>query len=158
GAVTISNTVLNRDNLASLPALPPLLAELGVSRMELWNFLPMERTDESARLIAPMAELIPALMQCLERCESIGLHAITKYVPRCLLGRFAHTLDNSQPDVVIVESFWDTFPKFNCLYEAICDHSEECLGLHHPYIEAFGWEEKRLTPVPRTQPWEERPS
>ena len=53
-------------------------------------------------------------------------------------------------DVVIVESFWNEFPRFNCLYEAECEHSDSCLGLHHDYVNKFGWEEGRLVPVPRT--------
>jgi MoaA/NifB/PqqE/SkfB family radical SAM enzyme len=156
GVRTITNTVMNADNTRDLPLLPALFASLGVSRMELWNYLPMEDTEEAKRLIAPMRELVPALALCLEQCELLDVEVTTKYVPRCLLGRFAHTLDNGQPDVVIVESFWDTFPAFNCLYEAICDHSEECLGLHHPYVNTFGWEENRLRPTPRSRPWEEQ--
>lgn len=76
-------------------------------------------------------------------------------MPRCLLADHAPCQDNTQPDVVIVEEFYDKYPKFACAYEAKCEHSESCLGLHHPYISKFGWEEDRLRPYPRTTPWAE---
>jgi hypothetical protein len=81
---------------------------------------------------------------------------VTKYVPRCLLGAHGATLDNSQPDTIIVESFWNEFPRFACLYEAVCEHGDECLGLSHDYVRKFGWEEDTLVPATRTRPWTPR--
>src|SRR5262249_15448608 len=114
-----------------------------------------DHADERG-LIAPLAELMPQLRRALDRCRALGVEAITKYVPRCLLGEHGPTLDNGQADVIIVESFWDHFPKFGCLYEAVGDHSEECLGLHHDYIDKFGWEKDALSPAARTRPWAPR--
>ncbi|HEY3498536.1 MAG TPA: radical SAM protein [Polyangiaceae bacterium] len=152
----ITNTVMVRSNVGSLSPIVELAALRGVSRMEFWNYLPMEDQADERGLIAPMSELVPALRAALDRCGELGLEAVVKYVPHCLLGPHADLLDNSQPDVVIVEDFWRTFPKFNCLYEAVCEHSERCLGLHHAYVNRFGWELGRLEPEGRTRPWSER--
>ena len=99
---------------------------------------------------------MPSLRAALDRCAELGIRAITKYVPKCLLGSHGATLDNSQPDTIIVETFWDEFPRFACLYEALCEHSDECLGLSHDYVRKFGWEEDTLVPTARTRPWAPR--
>lgn len=156
GQRLITNTVMTRRNVRSLPALVPLAIEHGVARMELWNYLPMEDAEDARDLIAPMDELVPPLVEALGEAAARGMPCTVKYVPRCLLGAHGALLDNGQPDVVIVEDFWDQFPRFACLYEAVCEHSDECLGLHHPYVNKHGWEADRLAPEPRTRPWAER--
>jgi cyclic pyranopterin phosphate synthase len=156
GTRIITNTVMVRPNLRSLAPIVELVAGFGVRRMEFWNYLPMDDITDRQGLIAELGELVPALRGALERAASLGVEPVVKYVPRCLLGPQATALDNSQPDVVIVEDFWRTFPKFDCLYEAVCEHSEACLGLHHPYVNKYGWEVDRLTPEARTRPWTPR--
>jgi cyclic pyranopterin phosphate synthase len=151
----ITNTVITTRNVASLPGIVGIAARFGVSQMELWNYLPMEDAEDERNLIAPLRDSLPPLLKALDLCREAGITPVVKYFPRCLLGAHGDRLDNGQPDTVIVESFWDTFPKFSCLYEAKCEHSEECLGLHHPYVNKFGWEEQTLRPVPRTKPWAE---
>jgi hypothetical protein len=99
---------------------------------------------------------MPTLRRALDRCAALGIHSVTKYVPRCLLGSHGATLDNSQPDTIIVETFWNEFPRFACLYEAVCEYGDECLGLSHDYVRKFGWEENTLAPAPRTRPWAPR--
>jgi hypothetical protein len=99
---------------------------------------------------------MPGLRRALDRCAALGIRSVTKYVPRCLLEGHGATLDNSQPDTIIVETFWNEFPRFACLYEALCEHSDECLGLAHDYVRKFGWEESALTPTTRTRPWTPR--
>jgi hypothetical protein len=121
--------------------------------MEFWNYLPMEDHADERNLIAPLGPMMPTLRDALARCATVGIRAVTKYVPRCLLGSHGATLDNSQPDTIIVESFWDEFPRFACLYEAECEHSDECLGLSHDYVRKFGWEEDTLVPAARTRAW-----
>ncbi|MBX3184940.1 MAG: radical SAM protein [Polyangiaceae bacterium] len=155
GVCLMTNTVLTTLNVAHLADIVETVRDLSPVRMEWWNYLPMEDYHDARGLLAPMSELAPALVQALARCEAHGIEAVVKYVPRCLLGGYAHTQDNTQSDVVIVEEFYDKYPKFACLYEAKCEHAEACLGLHFPYITKFGWEEARLTPYPRTTPWEE---
>ncbi|APR79826.1 Radical SAM domain heme biosynthesis protein [Minicystis rosea] len=156
GVRLITNTVITRENVTDLPRIADLAGSLGAERMELWNYLPMEDHADERDLIAPLADVMPSLVLALDRCRAQGIEAITKYVPRCLLGEHQEALDNSQADVIIVESFWNEFPRFNCLYEAKCEHSDACLGLSHDYVNKHGWEETRLRPAPRTTPWEER--
>lgn len=149
----ITNTVIHRTNIGAFTGIVEVAHRHGVSEMEFWNYLPMEDHADERNLIAPLPDTMPSLRAALDRCAALGLRAVTKYVPRCLLGAHGATLDNSQPDTIIVESFWNEFPRFACLYEAECEHSEECLGLSHDYVRRFGWEEERLTPTPRTRAW-----
>lgn len=152
----ITNTVIHRTNIGAFEGIVAVAQCYGVSEMEFWNYLPMEDHADERNLIAPLGEAMPGLRRALGRCDEFGIRAITKYVPQCMLGEHGATLDNSQPDTIIVESFWDDFPRFACLYEAVCEYSDECLGLAHDYVRKFGWEEKTLAPVPRTRSWEPR--
>ncbi len=152
----ITNTVIHRTNASAFAGIVEIGQRHGVSEMEFWNYLPMEDHADERNLIAPIDQMLPSLRQALSRCSELGIKAVTKYVPLCLLGEHGATLDNSQPDTIIVESFWDEFPRFACLYEAECAHSDECLGLAHDYINKFGWEENTLEPKPRDRPWTPR--
>ncbi len=152
----ITNTVLHSTNMGALEGIVTVAHRYGVGEMEFWNYLPMEDHNDERNLIAPVAQAMPSLRRALDRCAQLKLRAVTKYVPRCLLGIHGSTLDNSQPDTIIVESFWNEFPRFACLYEAECEHSEECLGLSHDYVRKLGWEEELLVPKPRTRPWTPR--
>ncbi len=155
GTCLMTNTVLTTLNQPYLADIVETVRPLAPVRMEWWYYLPMEDYADERDLLSPMAELVPSLRAALSRCAEHGIEAAVKYVPRCLLGEHEARQDNTQPDVVIVEEFYDKYPKFACLYEAKCEHSESCLGLHHSYITKFGWEEKALRPYPRTSPWEE---
>lgn len=155
GVTLMTNTVLHSLNVAHLTQIVELLAPLQPERMEFWNYLPMEDYADERELLAPMAQLGPALRQALSRAKALGVPCAVKYVPQCLLGEHAGCLDNTQPDVVIVEGFYDVYPRFSCLWEAKCEHAETCLGLTHPYIAKFGWEKDLLVPTPRTRPWHE---
>jgi cyclic pyranopterin phosphate synthase len=149
----ITNTVVHRTNIGAYDGIVGIAHAHGVSEMEFWNYLPMEDHADERNLIAPLGEMMPSLRRALDRCAALGIRSVTKYVPRCLLGTYGATLDNSQPDTIIVESFWNEFPRFACLYEAECEHSEQCLGLSHDYVRKFGWEEETLVPEARTRPW-----
>lgn len=155
GVTLMTNTVLCSWNVAHLREIVELLAPLQPERMEFWNYLPMEDYADERELLAPMAQLGPSLRSALGRAKEVGVPCVVKYVPHCLLGEFADCLDNAQPDVVIVEGFYDIYPRFSCLWEAKCEHAERCLGLTHPYIAKFGWERDLLVPTPRTTPWRE---
>lgn len=155
GAVLMTNTVLTTLNAAHLAEIVETVTPFRPSRMEFWNYLPMEDYHDEQGLLSPMEVLAPQLQRALAVARSASIRTAVKYVPRCLLGDFADAQDNSQPDVVIVEEFYDVYPKFACIHEAQCEHAESCLGLHHPYISKFGWEEENLTPTPRTTPWAE---
>lgn len=155
GATILTNTVLTTLNVDHLTAIVERVAPLAPARMEWWNYLPMEDKADERGLIVPMARLAPALVAALDAAKAHGIRAAVKYVPMCLLGEHAELVDNTQPDVVIVEEFYDLYPKFACLWEAKCEHAERCLGLTHAYVDKHGWERDRLAPVPRTRPWEE---
>lgn len=153
--VVMTNTVLTTLNVDVLCQLVEVVAPLAPARMEFWNYLPMEDYADERELLVPMARLAPALRAALDRAKALGVPRVVKYVPRCLLGEHGDCVDNAQPDVVVVEDFYDLYPRFACLYEAKCEHSETCLGLTHAYITKHGWESERLVPIPRTTPWRE---
>lgn len=155
GACLMTNTVLTTLNEPVLADIVDTVRPFEPTRMEWWNYLPMEDYADERDLLSPMEKLAPSLRKALSRAEEYGIETAVKYVPRCLLGEHAKRQDNTQPDVVIVEEFYDKYPKFACAYEAKCEYSEACLGLHHPYISKFGWEEDILKAYPRTTPWEE---
>src|SRR5262249_5612214 len=113
----ITNTVVHRTNISAFEGIVGVAHAHGVSEMEFWNYLPMEDHNDEQNLIAPAADYMPTLRQALARCAELGIRSVTKYVPRCMLGEHGATLDNSQPDTIIVESFWNEFPRFACLYE-----------------------------------------
>lgn len=155
GVTIMTNTVLTTLNVDHLARIVDTVAPLEPARMEWWNYLPMEDKADERGLIAPLSRLGPAMIAALDRAEARGVDCAVKYVPRCALGRHGHLIDNTQPDVVIVEEFYDLYPKFACLYEAKCEHGEACLGLTHEYVHKYGWETDRLVPTPRTTPWRE---
>ncbi|MEM9068200.1 MAG: radical SAM protein, partial [Myxococcota bacterium] len=155
GVVIMTNTVLTTLNVDTLTQIVERVHPLEPARMEFWNYLPMEDYADERQLLVPMHRLGPAMRSALGRAKELGIRCAVKYVPRCLLGEHGDCIDNTQPDVVIVEEFYDVYPKFACLWEAKCEHAEACLGLTHPYISKFGWEEERLVPTPRTTPWRE---
>ena len=155
GVCLMTNTVLTTLNQHHLADIVETVRRFSPTRMEWWNYLPMEDYADERELLAPMATLAPALREALRRARGYGIETAVKYVPRCLLGDEAASQDNTQPDVVIVEEFYDIYPKFACAYEAKCEYAESCLGLHHPYITKYGWEEDALVPYPRTTEWDE---
>jgi MoaA/NifB/PqqE/SkfB family radical SAM enzyme len=155
GVCLMTNTVLTTINQPHLADIVDTVRRFAPTRMEWWNYLPMEDYTDERELLSPMSKLGPSLREALARARGYGIETAVKYVPRCLLGDDAASQDNTQPDVVIVEEFYDIYPKFACAYEAKCEYAESCLGLHHPYITKYGWEEDLLVPYPRTTEWEE---
>ncbi|PRP97514.1 Cyclic pyranopterin monophosphate synthase [Enhygromyxa salina] len=155
GVCVMTNTVLTTLNQPHLADIVETVRRFAPTRMEWWNYLPMEDYTDERELLSPMDKLAPSLREALARARGYGIETAVKYVPRCLLGDDAASQDNTQPDVVIVEEFYDIYPKFACAYEAKCEYAESCLGLHHPYITKYGWEEQLLTPYPRTTEWDE---
>jgi molybdenum cofactor biosynthesis enzyme MoaA len=155
GVCLMTNTVICTLNVDHLAEIVETVRPFEPVRMEFWNYLPMEDYADERNLIAPMSRVAPELRRALAALKSLRIEARVKYVPRCLLGEFADAHDDAQPDVVIAEKFYDPYPQFACLYEAKCEHSDTCLGLHHPYITKLGWEEGTLQPTPRTRPFVE---
>jgi cyclic pyranopterin phosphate synthase len=155
GVCLMTNTVICSPNVDHLAEIVETVAPFLPTRMEFWNYLPMEDYADERGLLAPMSKVAPELRRALASLRPRGVEARVKYVPRCLLGEFEAAHDDAQPDVVIAEKFYDPYPQFACLYAAKCEHSDTCLGLHHPYVTKFGWEEDALRPAPRRRPYVE---
>jgi cyclic pyranopterin phosphate synthase len=155
GVCLMTNTVIHSLNAEHLPGIVRTVLPFRPVRMEFWGYLPMEDYADTLGLLAPMRQVAPRLREALALLRASGTEARVKYVPRCLLGDFADQHDDAQPDVVIAEKFYDPYPQFACIYEGVCEHSDTCLGLNHPYLSKFGWEEALLKPTPRTRPFVE---
>lgn len=155
GVCLMTNTVICTPNVEHLVDIVETVRPFRPVRMEFWNYLPMEDYADERELLAPMSKVAPEIRRALARIRELGIEGRVKYVPRCLLGDHPDAHDDSQPDVLIAEKFYDPYPQFACLYEAKCEHSDTCLGLHHPYVTKFGWEEDALRPTPRTRPYVE---
>lgn len=155
GVCLMTNTVIHSLNVEHLAEIVGTVLPFRPVRMEFWGYLPMEDYADERNLLAPMSQVAPQLRRALARLRDARTEARVKYVPRCLLGEFGDAHDDAQPDVVIAEKFYDPYPQFSCIYEATCEHSDTCLGLNHPYITKFGWEEAALRPTPRTRPFVE---
>jgi len=155
GVCMMTNSVITSINVDQLADIVETVRAFKPVRMEFWNYLPMEDYADVRNLLAPMSRVAPEIRRALAKIRTYGFEARVKYVPRCLLGEFGDSHDDSQPDVVIAEKFYEPYPQFACIYEAKCEHSDTCLGLHHPYITKFGWEQSALRPEPRTRPFVE---
>jgi hypothetical protein len=128
--------------------------------MDFWNLWPRLDPDDTRGHFVPVMEARPGLLAALERCVARDVLPIVKWFPRCLLGDFAGYQEDSQPTVLVEQTYWDKAPQFACLYSGVCAHSpSRCSGLSFPYIRRFGWEESNLKPArtPTTLRPAERP-
>ena len=125
------------DNVAALAAIVELARVHGVGRCVLVN------GDGRDGAPAGLEQLIPALVDAVACCRAAGIAVVVRGVPACLFTEIAGEIAPDGP----------RRPGFACLFEAHCELSERCPGLAHAYVRSFGWEERRLRPVPRTRPW-----
>ncbi|PRP97512.1 pyrroloquinoline quinone biosynthesis protein PqqE [Enhygromyxa salina] len=152
----VVDTIVTTANLAALAQIVELAIAKGASRVALWSYLPAEDTPETRALIVSLDALIPALRPAIARCREAEVEVVVRHVPACLLGDARDILDNTRPDALDGVRPGRPLAQFNCLHEAKCEHAEACLGLHHAYVNAHGWELERLQPTPRVRPWRER--
>ena len=152
GARVVSNTVISADNGAYLTGIARFLVDLGIRESQLWSFLEIgEAAGQGDQLVSFDTALHP-LLGAMEVFDSAGSEVVVKWLPRCLLGRFADRLDNHQPQMLIRDEFQarlsDHFG-FDCAHAASCRwFGRGCDGLHESYVRAFGDESGRLRPEP----------
>jgi MoaA/NifB/PqqE/SkfB family radical SAM enzyme len=149
-AKLLTNTVIVAPNAAHLADIVALVAPFGPRSMDFWSLWPrIDQADERALFIR-VTEARPYLFAALSACEARGIMPIIKWFPHCLLGPYARYHDDSQPTVLVEQSYWEKAPRFACLYEGVCEHAPSpCAGLSFPYIHRFGWEEDVLVPARR---------
>lgn len=131
-------------NLPALPRIVDLALAHRVARVVLIH--PAEAPD------IPLDALLPAICDAITRCQAAGVQPVVRGLPACLLPDAARELDPS-PAPRLLLKIKIKKENFACLFEAHCDLSERCPGLAHAYIRRFGWEERRLRPLPPTSPW-----
>ncbi len=148
GATLMTNTAIVAQNHQRLADIVALVAPFGPRTMDFWNLWPRIDQGDTRGLFVRVGQALPHLVEALEACERRGILPIVKWFPHCLLGRFQRYHDDSQPTVLVEQSYWEQAPKFACLYEGVCAHvPQPCAGLSHPYIKKFGWEEDVLRPA-----------
>lgn len=152
GMVAITNTVVTQESFRELPLIVDVLSGFScLKQMEFWNFFPMAE-DDTKNLIVPFTDLMPPLKAAITKARELGRRVEVKNVPECLLDPYGEVLINAQPLLEIDDRFWDEFARngfYQCRYMDQCA-SKECLGLNTAYIDKFGWEEDKLSPVPTT--------
>ncbi len=148
GAALYTNTVVVEPNYRALTKVVELVAPFGPRGMEFWNLWPRVDPHDERRMYAPFGDVQPHLIAALDACLARGIAPVVKWFPRCLLGAHAVYQDDSQPTVLVEQTYWEKAPEFACLYQGVCAEKEHgCAGLTHTYIRRFGWEEQLLRPV-----------
>ena len=145
----ITNTVVTTLNYTVLPDIVRKLASFdNIKEMQFWNYWPMAKEDKE-NLLESFANIRPYLLKAIYLGKETKMPIVVKYFPECLLGNYARALDNSQPDTVIDNSYWDFYNKNEfgrCIYRNKCSFTQ-CEGLTAAYIQRFGWEEHNLKPI-----------
>jgi MoaA/NifB/PqqE/SkfB family radical SAM enzyme len=153
GARVISNTVICRSNYRELPQIAEFILAEEVRELHFWAFLEMGDVGQEEELIS-IPEFMPYLKQALRIVEEAGASATVKWLPKCMLGEFAHLLDNHQPHMYIHEDFQQRLNDhfvFGCIHQENCSAFRQgCEGLHSQYRKTFGEEEEWLQPFGRT--------
>ncbi|MCA9676101.1 MAG: radical SAM protein, partial [Myxococcales bacterium] len=151
GATVVTNTVICAANVAQLADVLALAHDRGAAASELWGYVPRVDADDVRRQLVRVTEAAPHVQRALAGAEARGQAVVVKYVPRCLLGPFAHLQSDAQPRLVIDDVFWKDYPGYGCLYDGLCAAAVDdgCSGLSDTYVRRFGWEEQALAPFER---------
>lgn len=148
GATVLTNTVISAKNVDALEETVRLIASLGVEHVQLWSFLEVAdptQKDDHVRL----SESMPQVRAALDAAEELGLTAVVKWLPRCLLGRHGAALDNHQPHMVIRDEFQNRLGEnfgFGCVHGDCRWLGNGCAGIHETYRARFGDEADLLRP------------
>jgi MoaA/NifB/PqqE/SkfB family radical SAM enzyme len=145
----ITNTVVTQLSYRLLPAMVDALAHLKqLKQMEFWHYWPMQELDNKG-LIARHEDILPFLETALGKLATNGCGVEVKNFPECMLGEYADTLDNNQPELLIDPEFWSEFNRngfHQCVHGDVCT-SQRCLGLNQAYTAKYGWEKDLLSPI-----------
>lgn len=149
GVTILSNTVVTQLSYRTLEEVVDRLAHLKrLAQMEFWVYLPMSERDDKD-LLPRHIDVLPHLKAAVARARGLGRAVEIKNFPPCLLGEDAHLVLNEQPELHIDPAFWPEFMRngfYQCVHRDRCAASD-CLGLSTAYINKFGWEADRLSPL-----------
>ena len=149
GSISITNTVVTKHSYKQLPDLVRNLSHIkSLVQMEFWVYWPMKASDEKDLMVSN-SEILPYLRKAIELAHSFGRSVKIKNFPSCMLGKYAYTVVNAQPQLFIDPDFWDEFSKndfFQCDHRAQCE-DKECLGLNGAYVKKYGKESHLLNPI-----------
>ena len=144
----LTNTVVTRRNYFSLPEIVDLVSNYpNVLQMQFWMYWPMSPHDKYD-LLESYLTIRQYLVNAMTRGEERQIPTVVKGFPECLLGPYAHHLDNSQPRTILDDFFWKLFDENStgtCIHKSKCT-SQECKGLIPAYIDKFPWDMVSLAP------------
>lgn len=148
GVITEINHVISSMNYRYLPAFVQFCHERFGERVGLnFTFItPQFRALENIDLMPRLSEVAPYLDRALGHALELGLRfnvGSRQGIPPCFLGRFRGWSDVF--DVTNVARSEDSSQKRQGPACGECRYRNHCLGLRHPYIERYGFEE--LAPV-----------
>lgn len=143
----ISNTVLTGLNCGAVSPLFQQLAGERVSEIHLWNYFPMDKTDD-ADLVVSLADVLDLVPAVAPVAASAGIPLVLKAFPECLSVDPAAVIDSGYPETVLPNAFWKRFGE--CGF-GTCPHREtcaarECWGLSGAYADRYGDERDLLEP------------
>lgn len=152
GLPVVTNSVVVRDNVADLPALVALLAELGVRNAQLAFVHPVGTALTMMNEVVPrLPEVSRAVAEARAIADAHGMTLATEAVPLCFLRGMEHLAVEARiPDTTVVEldgevaaySEWRTAEgKLHGPPCEGCAARGRCEGPWREYPEAFGWDE-----------------
>jgi len=160
--LVLTNSVVVRANVRSLPALARLLVALRVDQFQFAFVHPVGAAGENFTAVVPRVEIAaPYLMQGLGIGRAAGIRAYTEAVPFCILPGFedcvveAHIPHTKVVDAGVTVEDYGAYRVHEGKNKgpdcARCRHDAICEGPWREYPEHYGFSEFR--PVP---PGEER--
>lgn len=144
-----TNTVITKQNYASMPQLGELLIGLGAKQVQL-SYVQAEGNAKNAiRDIGPaMSDAYPFLGETITLCAKAGVEVLVDGIPQCILPGY-HVLARDMRKVPRVAGVTDNNdivlggtpdkPKSKSCAE--CRFSPKCGGVWRKYLEMYGWSE-----------------
>jgi MoaA/NifB/PqqE/SkfB family radical SAM enzyme len=146
----ITNTVLTRHNYRDIVPLMDQLCRTRTSEIHLWNFYPMEPFD-SRDMVVNIHDIAVLLRAILPLLRAAGKPLVLKSFPECLPLGEPGFHDSHYPAALLPDEFWERFDDsgFGQCYhrhKGRCSNGD-CWGLSRAYIEKYGDERDRLSPM-----------
>lgn len=151
---TMTNTVITRRNAQFLPEIVDFLADLGVKNICLSFVQIIGNAKRFAhRLVPRMADVVPRLLEAIDRAVALDVRLGIGGLPYCLLPNHDALFGvddltyvfNGEPDDQITHRspYEQADVCLKCAYSAICP------GVQQEYLDRFGSDELRPFPGPK---------
>jgi MoaA/NifB/PqqE/SkfB family radical SAM enzyme len=158
GARVRTNTVITRQNVASLPSIAQLAVDQGVDHINFSNLHPVGSATFALERITPtFAEVREFLYPAIDIAVEAGRRVSLEGFPYCTVSeKVDFHLNNEYRDIrmlmrgVVIEDY-DAFMSHVCRVFgppcASCPVRESCGGVYPEYVELRGWDEFSAIPA-----------